>query len=70
MSGDCCHTMASCACSLRYRLVRCVRLTRLTTFLEREEAETSLPSSQPLPTRPMGFCGQLTPPGAKPGSGR
>lgn len=29
----CCHTMASWACSLRYRLVRWVRLTRLTTFL-------------------------------------
>lgn len=32
VTGGCCHTMASWACSLRYRLVRCVRLTRLTTF--------------------------------------
>lgn len=31
--GGCCHTMASWACSLRYRLVRWIRLTRLTTFL-------------------------------------
>lgn len=31
--GGRCHTMASWACSLRYRLVRSVRLTRLTTFL-------------------------------------
>lgn len=33
VGGGCCHTMASWACSLRYRLVRWVRLTLLTTFL-------------------------------------
>lgn len=34
VGGGCCHTMASWACSLRYRLVRWVRLTLLTTFLQ------------------------------------
>lgn len=33
VGGGCCHTMASWACSLRYRLVRWLKLTLLTTFL-------------------------------------
>lgn len=61
VGAGCCHTMASWACSLRYRLVRCVRLTLLTTFLgERKLAHHPSSISQPMPTDPAGLHCQLT----------
>lgn len=73
VGGGCCHTMASWACSLRYRLVRWVRLTRLTTFLGecRVRLGRTLPSPWTLPQAPAGtvacHCRQR---GQRPGHGQ